>query len=251
MAPRSQLRHLLTFGGQVPSAVGGLVVAMVVATALAALSPALGELLVLAVPPLGAGAPWTLLQAWRLVTWPLPQPVDGLVVVTLLFAGVALVWLGRQLSYAWSERSFLLRCIAITAGAGVVTVLVLLPLGGGAAFAGIWPLVNGLLVTWGLLFPGQRLSWFGAVEMTGATVAKLFLWGTPVYALVVGRATLGGFLAFTPHMAEALMAWLLASGGPKGLWWRLGAGARRRKLEAAKRRFEVVDPGPRPPTWLN
>ena len=244
------LRDALTLGGQVPAAVGGLLAALALATLVATVAPSLGGWLTLDVEP-----GWGLLQAWRYVTWPfLEDPLPGSI-LTLLFAGLLLVWLGRQLTAAWGEAGFLRRVLLIVAGAGAITALLLAPLGAELRFHGIWPLTNALLACWGLLYPGQRLSWFGVVEMRGLTVARLVGWGTPAWALLQGLSGLGllaALAAYLPHLAALLVAWLLVGSLPRRGWRRLGSRWREARLRRARSRFEVIDPGPRPPgQWLN
>jgi hypothetical protein len=244
------LRHALTLGGQVPAAVGSLLAALVIATLGATVAPELGGWLVLDVEP-----GWRLLQAWRYVTWPfLESPLPGSL-FTLVFAALLLVWLGRQLTAAWGEAGFLRRVLLVSAGAGAITALVLAPFGLELRFHGIWPLVNALLVCWGLLYPGHRLSWFGVVEMRGLTVARIIAWGTPAWALLLGPPGLGPLqrlAVYLPNLGALLVAWLLIGDGPRRLWRRLTGRWREARLRRARSRFEVIDPGPRPPRqWLN
>jgi len=247
---RRALRHALTLGGQVPAAVGGLLAALLLATLGATAQPFLGGWLGLDVEP-----GWSLLQPWRYLTWPwLEGPLpDSL--FTLLFAGLMLVWLGRQLTAAWGERAFLVRVLVIVAGAGMITTLVLAPLGWPLRVHGIWPLVNALLLCWGLLYQDQRLSWFGVVEMRGLTVARVVAVGTPAWALLLGPPGLGPLerlALYLPHLAALLVAWLLVGAGPRRRWRRLTGRWREQRLRRARSRFEVIDPGPRPPgQWLN
>ena len=248
------LRRLLTFGGQAPLSVGALIVAMVVATVGGTLWAPLGGLLVLEVPARGADLWLAALEPWRLVTWPFFQGHLGGSILTLLFGGFMLLWLGRQLSYAWSERRFLVRCLVLAAGSGLATVLVLAPLGAGGSAFGIWPLLNALLVTWGLIFPNQRLSWFGALEMSGRTVALVVTAGTPLWALAVapaGATILERLAAYLPHLAAVGLAWLLVAGGPRRGWYRAKEWWLRRDLARQRRKFKVVSTS-RPPTeWMN
>jgi membrane associated rhomboid family serine protease len=247
---RGGLRHALTLGGQVPAAVGGLLAALLIATLGATVAPALGGWLLLDVE-----GGWQLLQAWRYLTWPYLESTLPGSVFTLLFAGLLLVWLGRMLTSAWGERVFLTRVFLISAGAGVITALLLAPLGWALRVRGIWPLVNALLVCWGLLYPDQRLSWFGVLEMRGLTVARIIGLGTPAWALVLGPPGLGPLerlAVYLPHLAGLLVAWLLVGEGPRRRWRRLTGRWRELRLRRARSRFEVIDPGPRPPgEWLN
>lgn len=249
------LRRALTLGGQAPLAVGALLAAMAVATVVGTISPALGRWLTLEVPPLDTPAFLVLLEAWRLFTWPLYQgPLPGSL-LTLLFAGFMLLWLGRQLSYAWSERRFLVRFFVLSAGAGLGTLVLLAPFGYPIGYFGVWAVVNALLLTWGLIFPRQRISWFGALEMTGATVAKVIAVATPLWALVAGPPGLGvagRLIAYLPHLLALGLAWLLVTGGPRRAWFRLREWWLRRTLDRQRRRFKVISTdGPGPTQWKN
>jgi hypothetical protein len=248
--PRGGLRHALTLGGQVPMAVGGLLAALLIATLGSTVVPALGGWL-----DLDVEGGWGLLEAWRYVTWPFVEgPLPGSL-FTLLFAGLLLVWLGRQLTAAWGEVGFLRRVLFISAGAGVITALFLAPLGWVQRVHGVWALVNALLVCWGLLYPDQRLSWFGVVEMRGLTVARIIAVGTPAWALLPGPTGLDPLerlALYLPNLAAILVAWLLVGVGPRRGWRRFTGRWREARMRRARSRFEVVDPGPRPPhEWLN
>jgi hypothetical protein len=233
---------------------------MVVATVGGTISPTLGSLLPLVVPDSGPSSWVVLLQAWRLLTWPFFQGALPSSLLTLLFASFMLLWLGRQLSYAWSERRFVARFFVLTGGAGLATLALTVPwapFGVRGAWFGIWAVLDALLVTWGLIFPNQRISWFGAVDMTGRTVAKVFTVGTPVWALVVGWSSLGplGALAeYLPHLTAIGLAWLLVAGGPRRGWFRLREWWLRRNLEQQRRKFKVIStepPRPKPKEWMN
>jgi len=249
----SPLRLALTFGGQAPLAVGALIAAMVVATVAGSASPRVALWLSLEIPPPGDGALVTMLQAWRLVTWPFFQGMLPGSVLTLLFAGFMLLWLGRQLSYAWSEQRFLLRFFVLTVGAGAITLLLLAPFGYPIGYFGIWAPVNALLVTWGLIFPNQRMSWFGAIQMSGLGVARLVAIGTPVWAVLVGPPAVDwrGLVTYLPHLVAIALAWLLVTGGPRRGLHRLSGWWADRRLASARRRFKVVDPGRPPRDYLN
>jgi len=248
------LRRLLTLGGRAPAAVGAVLWLSLLATVAGSFSPTVGEMLVLIAPAPGATSWMVLLEAWRLVTWVLYQgPLPGSL-LTLLFAGLMLVWLGQQLSYAWSERSFLVRCLWLTAGSAAGTLLLLLPLGVPGAFFDLWALVNALLVTWGLIFPNQRLAWFGVLQMSGATVAKVVTIATPAWALVMVAPQLGvvtALLRYLPHMLAIALAWILVAGGPRRMLSRLERWWYERRLARARRKFKVIDTRKPPSSYLN
>jgi hypothetical protein len=256
------LRRLLTFGGRAPFSVGALLAAATVLTLAGSISPPLGRWLMLQVPDLDTPSWIVLFEAWRLVTWALFQGPLPPSLLTLIFAGLMLVWLGQQLSYAWSEKRFLWRCLGLTAGTGAITLLLLAPFGWPVGYFGMWPLVNALLVTWGLIFPTQRLAWFGVLQMNGAAVARAVTVATPVWALVFsppGLGVVGGLVLYVPHMVAIALAWAMVAGGPRRVWWRAREWWLRRRLERQRKKFKVVGgtgpgPGPRaskPPKWMN
>jgi hypothetical protein len=247
---KGTVRHALTLGGQVPVAVGGVLAALVLTTLGASVVPPLGGWL-----SLDLGDAWLLLQPWRYLTWSFVEsPLPGSL-LTLFFAGLLLVWLGRQLTAAWGERGFLLRVLLIATGSGGLTALLLAPLGWELRVHGVWPLTNALLVCWGLVHPHQRLSWFGVVEMRGLTVARVIGLGTPAWALLLGPPGLDPLerlAVHLPHLAALLVAWVLAGEGPRRRWQRLTERRREVRRRRARSRFEVIDPGPRPPgEYLN
>lgn len=256
------LRRLLTFGGRAPFSVGLVLVSATLVTLAGSIWPVLGRRLMLQVPDLDTPSWIVLFEGWRLVTWALYQGPMPPSLLTLIFAGLMLVWLGQQLSYAWSEKRFLWRCLGLTAGSAAITLLLLAPFGWPVGYFGMWPLVNALLVTWGLIFPTQRLAWFGVLQMSGATVAKLVTIATPIWALVMspaGFARPEGLILFVPHMVAIALAWAMVAGGPRRVWWRAKEWWLRRRLERQRRKFKVVSgtgpgPGPRaskPPKWMN
>jgi hypothetical protein len=69
---------------------------------------------------------------------------------------------------------------------------------------GSWPVIDALVVAWGLLYPARELRLYGVVRMTGRQIVWITLAGTVLYALFRGLP------AFVPHLsAELLMlAWL-------------------------------------------
>ena len=207
-------RRLLTFGGRAPFSVGVLLLVALVLTLVGSFSPPLGSWLVLQVPDLDTPSWVVAFQAWRLVSWSLYQgPLMGSL-LTLVFAGYMLVWLGQQLSYAWSEKRFLWRCLGLAVGSAAITLLLLTPFGVPVGYFGLWPVVNALLATWGLIFPNQQLSWFGAVQMRGATVAKIITVATPVWALLTAPPRFGllhGLVLYVPPDGRHLL--VFAAGG--------------------------------------
>jgi hypothetical protein len=171
-----------------------------------------------------------------------------------------LAWVGRQLGAAWGDRRLGTRLAAIVAGAGALTMLLLAPLEpfAGASlrssFSGLWPVANALLLAWGLTFPNLEVSWFGVLQMRGATVARVVAWGTALWAALHGFRTeqfWEGPAAYLPHLAALFVAWLLLAGGPRRLLTRLRIRIDERRLKKRLKRFEVIDTRPPPGGWVN
>lgn len=135
-------------------------------------------------------------QVWRLFTWPLLENEP----IGLLFGCYTLYWVGRDLVDAWGERSFALRTLVLTLLVGVLTTAVGLAWPVGAA--GVWPLLDGLLVIWGLSFRNRSLNFFGMLPLSGLRLAQLTV------ALTVLYAVFSGIAAFVPHFIAEGLAYL-------------------------------------------
>ncbi len=240
------LRRSFTFGGRVPSAVGLVLVLILVATVgswivrnggWAVLSPGL----------VFAG------QIWRLATWPFVQD-DPL---TLLFGGFMLYQFGSQLAFDWGEGRFLRTFAGLTIGAGLLTcaLAVFLPPVRAVAHVGMWPVVTALLLMWALRNPDQQLNFWGVLPMTGRTVALLVVAGTVLYGLAAGG--IYGLFRFTTHFSALFLGWMLTRthrGVPLRRWklaWRdfkLERQLRRRSKHLKVVRKNGQDEKPR---WMN
>lgn len=238
---RLDLARIFTFGGRVPASIGFILSVMLLSSVLGWTNRSL----------LGAAAlmPVAILRGelWRLVTWPFFQDDP----FTLLFAGFMLWTLGQQLSYAWSERRFVMRFLGYALGAGVVTTLLALVWENATAVAhlGAWPVVNALLVAWAMLYPDRQVNIWGVLPLTGRTLALLVAFGTVLYAIASGLA------AFTPHLVAIAIAWIQSRGfGGRRLghqarrWWADREAKRRSKHLKVVRKDGSSDDRPR---WLN
>jgi membrane associated rhomboid family serine protease len=200
----------LAFGGRVPPAVGGLVVATVVVSLVAAVGDQLGQgmrtLLLLQPAAVWEG------EVWRLVTWVLveDQPLN------LIFGGLVLYWFGRDLVDAWGTRRFLATWFGIPAVAGVVTCLLALawPRIAGGWYSGFWVALDVLVVSWGLAYPFRQILLFFALPVSGQALVWITLGGTVLFALFSSVA------AFVPHLVATGIAWLQGSGKGPGRWLR-------------------------------
>jgi membrane associated rhomboid family serine protease len=240
---RADLAAFFTFGGRVPASVGVMLAIMLVASVWASIDPGVLEFAVLAPEQVKRG------QVWRVVTWPFVQPD----VFSLLFVGFMLWWLGQQLSYAWSERRFVIRFLGYTLGAGMGTTLLSFVFDSASTpHLGAWPVLNALLVAWAMLFPDRQVNIWGVLPVTGRTLALLVLGGTVLAVVMSGK--LHGFGGFAPHLVAIGMAWVQARGlGGR----RLGSQARQwwaeREMRRRSKHLKVVrknGPGDRP-RWMN
>lgn len=194
------------------------IVAASVAGALAAHSgwPWLLERGLLRVPAVWRG------QLWRLLTFVLLE-TDPL---SLILSGLMLFWWGGDLVVLWGGRRFVARFFGLAAASGAVTCLLgrSWPQLATMTFAGAGPMVAGLIVVWGLLFPARELRLFGMARLTGRQLVPIAVGVTMLFAVFQG------FAGFVPHFAaEALVLLWLGLLRP----WR--AGRRRRRTELAAR----------------
>lgn len=141
-------------------------------------------------------------QAWRLLTWVFLEPQA----LSLVFGCLALWFLGRDLVSIWGAGKFLGVFAALTAATGAVTSILALLFTGllGFLFLGMWPLVDALIIAWGLLFPGRQILIYFVIPVQGRTLVYVTVGGTVLFALLYG------LVPFIPHfVAEGLMlAWL-------------------------------------------
>jgi len=212
-------RRLLTLGGRTPLPVGALLALAALATAAGTVSPPLGRWLILQVPEPGTPVAAVASEPWRLVTWsffqgPLPSSL-----LSLLFGGFLLARLGGELARAWGPRRLLWWCLALSAGGGGLSLLVLAPFGWPVGWFGLWPVVNALVVSWGLAFPRRPLGWLGLAQVRGGVAAWAVTVATPLWAVLLGPAALpvgGRLLLYLPNLVALALAWTwgLAPGGP-------------------------------------
>jgi membrane associated rhomboid family serine protease len=240
---RADLQTFFTFGGRVPASVGLLVALVVVASILGAIAHDVAEFAALKPVAIRRG------EIWRLVTWPFVE-TD---VIGLLFGCYMLWWLGQQLSYAWSERRFLVRFLGYTLGAGVGTTLIAFVWSDASVgYVGMWPVVFALLIAWALMFPDRQVSFWGVLQMTGRMIALL----TVALAILPSlfRGGLRGLGSVLPHIIAIGMAWVQSRGvGGRRSWFNARQWWAEREVRRRARHLKVVKKngsGDRP-RWMN
>jgi membrane associated rhomboid family serine protease len=187
---------------RIPFVIASLLVALTVVSIAAAVTarngaPALLNGAILTVPGVWRG------QVWRLVTYPLLT----LEPLTLIVSCLMLYWFGGDLAGRWGARRFLGVYFGLAAAAGLITCLIGLVWREVAVWphAGSSPVINGLIVVWGLLHRGREIRLYGLFRLTGRTLVWITFGGTVLYALF------DGFAPFVPHFAAELLAlaWLM------------------------------------------
>jgi membrane associated rhomboid family serine protease len=161
-------------------------------------------------------------QLWRLLTFALFETAP----LSLIFSFLVLGWFGPDLTARFGGRQFLVIFFGLGALSAGVTCLV----GLGWEPAALWPhagsapVLDGLVVAWGVLHKQREVRLWGVMRLSGKWLVGITVGGTVLYALY------GGLAPFVPHFAaEALtLGWL---GGLEP--WR--EGRRRRRMAQAAR----------------
>jgi membrane associated rhomboid family serine protease len=186
---------------RVPRVVAGIIAATAIVSVLAAVGSRNGAAGMLGAGLLVVPAVWHG-QIWRLVTWVFYE----LDVLPLVFACLTLYWFAGDLAREWGARRLLAVYLGIAASAAAVTCLVGLVWQEVALIpqAGSWPVLDALLVAWGLTHPDREMRVWGLFRLTGRQLVWITLIGTLLYALFRGLA------GYVPHMAAELLmlAWL-------------------------------------------
>jgi apolipoprotein N-acyltransferase len=77
-------------------------------------------------------------------------------------------------------------------------------------YAGPWPVIDALVVAWGLLHPARKIALYGVLPLTGRHLVWLTIGVTILFALFRGVAP------FVPHLL--VVAGALAWFGPLRAW---------------------------------
>lgn len=238
------LGRALTLGGRVPAGLGGLLLAILIASVFSWVTRNDGWAWLSPRAIVEGG------QVWRLASWAFVQR-DPL---ALLFGGLILFQFGGQLFYATSDARIVGHFVGIAAGASLITVLVsfFIP-AAGAEHIGMWPVANAFLVMWALRYPDQQVNIWGVLPLTGRTMALLVLFGTVLFGLYAGG--IAGLFAFTPHFAALAIAWGLSRGRFPTRRWKLRArdwwSEQQFKRRASHLKVVKKNGSDDPPKWMN
>ena len=135
------------------------------------------------------------------------------------------------------------RFLGLAAGATVVTVLVALVWApANQPHLGMWPVVNGLLIGWAMLYPDRQVNIWGVLPLTGRTLALLVVFGTVLYGMAGGGIL--GLGAYLPHLAALAIGWALVRGPslpPAAGSCRRGSGRPSASSRRRSRHLKVVE----------
>jgi membrane associated rhomboid family serine protease len=236
--PSRDLGDVFTFGGRVPSTVGALISAIVVASLLGALTRSYGTLQIAALVPALVYRG----EVWRLVTWVFfhDEPVG------LIFACFMLFQFGRDLSYAWGTRRFVITFVGISAGAAIATCLLALawPTLMVVPSLGSWPPILAMIVAWCMIFPERQLNLWMVLPMTARTLLWVTLGGTVFFMAFRGVAPLVPELSAELLMVAYARGWSL-----RGVWQSLRIKSYERRARRRASHLKVVKKDP--PRWMN
>jgi membrane associated rhomboid family serine protease len=218
-----------------PAVIGVLIAITVVASILGALLPIVSHA---ALVP----AEVTRGQLWRLMTWVFFEGDP----IALLFACLLLYWFGRDLSWAWGARRFVLSYLGLTVLVGAITTGIGLLLGPPASvfpYVTSWPLAEAMTIAWATLYPDRQIMAYFVVPMSGKNLIYFTVGLTLLFGIFKGLQPL------VPHFAAEGVT-LLYMGAGRRLWMRLQLKlhdrARRRHLHVVGTKTKS-GPGP----WLN
>jgi membrane associated rhomboid family serine protease len=204
-----------------PAVIAGLMAAIAVAsiggvTAARFGAPGVLENALLNASAVGRG------QLWRLVSFALLETSPW----SLIFICFMLYWFAADLARLWGARRLLGAFAGLAAAAGALTCLVAQAWPGVAAmsFGGAGPVMAGLTIAWGFLFPARELRLFFVLRLTGRRLIGVVVGVTVLVALFYGIAP------FLPELAAEAVAlvWF-------GLLRPWRAAGRRRRTELAAR----------------
>ncbi len=212
---------------------------------------------------------------WQLFTYPFfaLEPL-GLIFGLLLYG-----WFAGALEDWWGSKRFLRFFLIVSIGAAVLTTLLSLvwPALAGARIMGPYPVLEGLVIAWGLTFPRQSVYLFFVLPVQGIHLVYLTVGVVVVYILFSGQLA-----PFMPQIFGMALGAVIVTGVWKPrflvLRWRkfkvereLEQERRRRKSRVSKAdHLRVIDDednaddeddgGPKPPRrgngapdggWLN
>ncbi|RMG10102.1 MAG: DUF1751 domain-containing protein [Deltaproteobacteria bacterium] len=181
---------------------------------------------------------------WQLFTYPffIFDPIG------LLFTLAAYGWFAGTLESWWGSRRFLRFVAIVTVGAAAVTVALaaVWPSLRLALYPSAWPLLEALVIAYGLTFPNRQILLMFVLPISGRLLVWITVGITGLYVLFSGT-----FVPFVPAIAGMAIGAMIVTGTwrPRRLWlllrklWlslRLRMAESRRSARASKAHLRVV-----------
>lgn len=191
-------RPVAVLGQSLPVAALGLIVVVVLGSAFFMLGERSG------VPLLSASqlSPALVMrgQVWRLMPWTFLE-TNG---QSLVFASLMFGLFGRDLAGYWGGARYLLTCLGLALGAGLLTTVVGLLWSEvyRSQYLSVWPLVDALTVAWSLLFPNRTILFMFVLPAAGRNLMYITLGITVVFSIMYG------FHNFVPHFLAMGLVYL-------------------------------------------
>lgn len=122
---------------------------------------------------------------WQILTY----PFFVLNLIGLLFSVLLYGWFAGALEEWWGSKRFLRFFIIVSVGAAVLTVLLSLvwPALAAARIMGPYPVLEGLIIAWGLTFPRQQVYLFFILPVQGLHLVYLTVGIVALYILFSGH----------------------------------------------------------------
>ena len=185
-------------------------------------------------------------EAWRLLTWSFFDPSA----LSLIFALLIVLFLGRDLCHSWGAVRFLVFYSGTSVATGLGVCLVG-RLGWGDVWRGsyftAWPVVEAITIAWATMFPSRQILMYFVIPVGGQALVYIAVFGTLVFAL------LDGFALYVPHFIAMGLAWAYLRGFSLEYYWlrfRVATGLVGRRRPSHLRPVERPDRS-EPPRWLH
>ena len=234
-------------GFSMPAPVGWLIALTVAATAVGALFQRNGlpvhTYAVLVIDWVFGG------ELWRLVTWVLVESGGG--GLNLLFGCLLLYFVGGDLWRRWGTARFYATYFGVAAATAVITCLIGRFVWSDVArvpyFAGMWPVIDALLIAWAVLYPDRRILVYFILPLSSRQLVAFTIGATVLMALINGLAL------FIPHLtAELLMLLYMDVVSVRRLYLRARMSMLQRDYKRRTAHLRMVErEDEKPPRWMH
>lgn len=142
---------------------------------------------------------------WQLFTYPffVLDPIN------LLFSILMYGWFAGAMESRWGSRRFLTfaAMISLGAGGGATLLALVWPALAESTIAGPFPLLEGLIIAWGLTFPDREIRLFFVLPVKGIHLVYLTLGMVALFIIFTGT-----FVPFVPQLIGMAIAGAIVTG---------------------------------------